>query len=97
MDIIVFPEGGLTAGRPPVGATPAEIRSALLPHSSFVPDPKDRVTPCKNDSSNVMQVNNSPIISSFDLLNSIESRPIVVPAKYLITERRQLTMFSSNR
>ncbi|XP_043289520.1 vanin-like protein 2 isoform X2 [Venturia canescens] len=55
VDIIVFPEGTLHSTKAKLDLPPADFRAAFLPHSSFVPDPKDHVTPCKNDSSNVMQ------------------------------------------
>lgn len=51
VDIIVFPENGLTSGKPdsPGGA------AGLITKSSYIPDPKELKVPCHDASSIVMQ------------------------------------------
>ncbi|XP_063979654.1 vanin-like protein 3 [Diachasmimorpha longicaudata] len=51
VDIIVFPENSLTAGK----TYPLEERSKLLPHSSYIPSPKDGKVPCHDQSTPVME------------------------------------------
>ncbi|CAG5102078.1 Similar to vanin-like: Vanin-like protein 1 (Drosophila melanogaster) [Cotesia congregata] len=51
VDIIVFPENALFSGK----TYPLNERSNYLPHSTYLPHPKDSKVPCHDTSSNVME------------------------------------------
>ncbi|XP_057333148.1 vanin-like protein 1 isoform X1 [Microplitis mediator] len=51
VDIIVFPENALFSGK----SNPIDERSNYLPHSTYLPHPKESKVPCHDTSSNVME------------------------------------------
>ena len=56
MDIIVFPETGVTTSGDGNDLLGEESRLKVAPAASYIPNPVDKVTPCVDKNTNVAKV-----------------------------------------